>query len=49
LGYVGEGPRYAKHFLSAAGFKLTADEIAAIKSGERIVLLEGKAVITRTP
>ncbi len=49
LGYVGEGPRYAKHYLGAAGFKLTADEIAGIKPGESIVLVDGKAAVIHKP
>jgi len=49
LGYVGEGPRYAKHFLEAAGFNLTTDEIANIKVGDKVVLRSGKAVVNRDP
>jgi ankyrin repeat protein len=45
LGYVGQGPRYAMHFLHAAGFHLTADEIAGIKAGDSIVLRAGKAAV----
>jgi hypothetical protein len=37
LGYVGEGPRYAKAFLEAAGCNRTATEIEEIRPGEIIV------------
>jgi ankyrin repeat protein len=47
LGYVGEGPRYARHFLEAAGFNLTTDEIACIKVGDNIVVRDGKAVLIK--
>jgi len=47
LGYVGEGPRYARHFLAAAGFDLTVDEIESIRPGDSIVMRDGKAVIMR--
>jgi ankyrin repeat protein len=47
LGYVGQGPRYAKHFLKAAGFNLTYDEIAGIKEGDNIVLSNGKAIVNK--
>ena len=47
LGYVGEGPRYARHFLAAAGFELTSDDIASIKPGDSIVMRDGAAVIVR--
>jgi hypothetical protein len=45
LGYVGQGPRYAEHFLRAAGFDLTTEEIDRIKAGDSIVLRDGKAVV----
>jgi len=44
LGYVGEGPRYARHFLEAAGFSLSSDEIASVRVGDRIVLRDGRPV-----
>jgi len=47
LGYVGEGPRYARHFLAAAGFDLTSEQIESIKPGDSIQLRDGKAVIVR--
>lgn len=47
LGYVGEGPRYARHFLAAAGFDLTSEQIESIKPGDSIQLKDGKAVIVR--
>lgn len=47
LGYTGEGPRYAKHFLAAAGFDLTSEEIDGVRSGDCIVLSNGKAVVER--
>ena len=47
LGYVGEGPRYAGHFLAAAGFDLSSDEIASIKPGDSIEMRDGSAVIIR--
>src|ERR1039457_597695 len=37
LGYVGEGPRYAKAFLDAAGCNRTATEIEQITPGEVVV------------
>ncbi len=36
LGYLGEGPRYAKAFLNAAGFPLSSKEIEQIKTGNVI-------------
>jgi len=47
LGYVGEGPRYTRHFLSAAGFDLTTDQIKSIKPGDSILLEDGKAIIQK--
>lgn len=47
LGYVGQGPRHARHFLAAAGFDLTSEEIESIKPGDSIQLRDGKAVIVR--
>lgn len=47
LGYVGEGPRYAQHFLSAAGFDLTSEQIESIKPGDSILLKNKKAVIQK--
>jgi hypothetical protein len=36
LGYEGEGPRYARVFLEAAGFELTEEEIESIRPGDAI-------------
>jgi uncharacterized protein YlzI (FlbEa/FlbD family) len=47
VGYAGEGPRYARHFLAAAGFVLSGDQIESIKPGDSIQLKNGKAVIVR--
>jgi tetratricopeptide (TPR) repeat protein len=47
LGYVGEGPRYAHHFLKAAGLELSSDEIESIRPGDCIVPRDGKAIIVR--
>lgn len=47
LGYIGEGPRYAHHFLKAAGLELSSDEIKSIRPGDRIVPRHGKAIIVR--
>ena len=47
LGYVGEGPRYARHFLTGAGFDLTSEQIDSIKSGDSVQLRDGNAVIVR--
>ncbi len=47
LGYVGEGPRYAQHFLSAAGFDLTSEQIESIEPGDSILLKNKKAVIQK--
>ena len=45
LGYKGEGPRYSKEFLDAAGCNRTGDEIAAIKPGD--VIIPGDSKIDR--
>ncbi len=45
LGYVGEGPRYAREFLAEAGFSMSADDIAAIKPGAVICLQNGTVAI----
>jgi hypothetical protein len=46
LGYVGEGPRYTRVFLAAAGLHLSQDEIASIHPGDAIELtLEGASII----
>lgn len=47
LGYLGEGPRYARHFLAAAGFDLSDEQIKSIEPGDSIHLKNGKAVIVR--
>jgi uncharacterized protein (TIGR02145 family) len=47
LGYVGEGPRYAQHFLSASGYELDTEEIRSICPGDIIVLESDKAKIIR--
>lgn len=47
LGYVGEGPRYAHHFLSAAGFDLSSEQIESIKPGDSIQIKDGRAEIVR--
>ena len=47
LGYVGEGPRYARHFLSAADFDLTTDQIASVRPGDSIEIKNDKATIVR--
>jgi len=47
LGYVGEGPRYARHFLAAAGFNLTSEEIEGVMPGDSIQLRAGKATVVR--
>lgn len=38
LGYVGEGPRYAKVFLEEAGFSMSAEDIDLIRPGAMIEL-----------
>lgn len=47
LGYVGEGPRYVKHFLSAAGFDLSHDQIKSVEPGDSILLKDGVARIQK--
>jgi hypothetical protein len=47
LGYEGEGPRYARVFLAAAGFHLSADEIASIRPNDTIQMMFGKPLIIR--
>jgi ankyrin repeat protein len=47
LGYVGEGPRYARRFLAAAGFDLTIQQIENVRSGDSIQLKAGKTVLVR--
>lgn len=47
LGYVGEGPRYAQHFLSAAGFNLTTEQIESIQPGDSILIKNKKAIIQK--
>ncbi|MBN2266757.1 MAG: S1 RNA-binding domain-containing protein [Candidatus Babeliaceae bacterium] len=49
LGYVGEGSRYAKCFLAAAGFDLTWKEIEAIKPGDIITRKGEEAYRPSTP
>lgn len=45
LGYFGEGPRYARHFLDEANFSMTEEEIAAIRPGAKMELREGKVFV----
>ncbi|NSW54112.1 MAG: hypothetical protein HPY85_16535 [Anaerolineae bacterium] len=45
LGYIGEGPRYARAFLDELGFSMTAKEIDAIQPGDVIQLDAGKVVV----
>ncbi len=45
LGYVGEGPRYAREFLDEAGFPMTSEEIAAIQPGAVIRTENGCVVV----
>ncbi len=47
LGYHGEGPRYARVFLDAAGFRLTPEELASIMPGDVIERSSGAATIVR--
>lgn len=46
LGYVGEGPRYARFFLDEAGFRMSSDEIDAIRPGAVIELRDRKVVVS---
>jgi hypothetical protein len=48
LGYAGEGPRYAEHFLRAAGYDLTYEEIKSIRPGDVIQCRNGRAIILRS-
>jgi len=48
LGYIGEGPRYAKAFLDELGFSLSTEEIESIKPGAVMTLEGGKVVIGYT-
>jgi hypothetical protein len=48
LGYVGEGPRYARHFLAAAGYGLESEDIESIEPGDSIVMEEDGAIIRRS-
>lgn len=45
MGYVGEGPRYMRHFLGAAGLSLTDKQIESIRPGDSVELRDGKASI----
>ncbi len=45
LGYIGEGPRYAKAFMDELGFSLTTEEIDGIKPGAVMTLEDGKVII----
>ncbi|MGI9545905.1 MAG: acyl carrier protein [Flavobacteriaceae bacterium] len=47
LGYYGEGPRYAKQFLSAAGFEMTPEQIDSIEPGDSLALHDGKVKIIK--
>jgi len=47
LGYVGEGPRYAKCFLESAGFVMTVDQIKSIEPGDSLKLRDGVAIIQK--
>ncbi len=47
LGYIGEGPRYARYFLAATGFDLSTKDIDSIRHGDTIVLKDGVAQIMR--
>lgn len=46
LGYVGEGPRYARFFLDEAGFTMSSEEINAIRPGAIIELRQGRVVVS---
>lgn len=45
LGYIGEGPRYAKAFMDELGFSLTTEEIDGINPGALMTLVDGKVII----
>jgi len=45
LGYFGEGPQYAREFLSEAGFSMTPEDIEAIKPGAVIQIRNNTVVI----
>ncbi|MGV8026046.1 MAG: hypothetical protein AB2L18_05770 [Anaerolineaceae bacterium] len=45
LGYIGEGPRYARAFMDELDFSLTTEEIDGIKPGAMMTLEDGKVVI----
>jgi len=45
LGYVGEGPRYARAFLEEAGFSLSTEEIEDICPGAIVEVREAQVVI----
>jgi len=47
LGYFGEGPRYARHFLHAAGFRLKPEDIDNIRTGDIIENRDNNLVIVR--
>lgn len=47
LGYVGEGPRYARHFLAAAGLDLSTEEIESIEAGDSIQRSGERAIVVR--
>jgi len=49
LGYVGEGPRYAREFLAEAGFSMSSDDIEAIKPGAIIQLRKGTVFVEYPP
>ncbi|MDT8413649.1 MAG: hypothetical protein RQ875_14375, partial [Vicingaceae bacterium] len=44
LGYLGEGSRYAKHFLASAGFDISDEQINSIKPGDSL-RLENEIVV----
>jgi ankyrin repeat protein len=45
LGYVGEGPRYARAFLDELGFPLSIEEIEDIRMGAIIQLRDGRVAV----
>jgi hypothetical protein len=47
LGYVGNGPTYARAFLDEAGFSMTFEEIKYIEPGDVLTLQNGKVVKRR--